>query len=30
MWPVFIFAGFVAGTLVTLLTGVIVGRAFPD
>ena len=30
MWPFIFLAGFVAGTLITLLTGVIVDRVFPD
>jgi hypothetical protein len=30
MWPFVFLAGFVAGTLVTFLTGVIVDRVFPD
>jgi hypothetical protein len=30
MWPFVFLAGFAAGTLVTLLTGVVVDRVFPD
>jgi hypothetical protein len=30
MWPFVFLAGFAAGTLVTLLTGVIVDRVFPE
>jgi hypothetical protein len=30
MWPFVFLAGFVAGTLIAVLTGVIVDRVYPD